>query len=331
LRCSEEGLFLGAVPLLRRSPRSGGSASWTARPFDELNRDLSDLYGLPVDGGARGDGLANVAAALDRGDLALAKIGALLLRLPDPPSVLKGAPRRGAHELAIRLFDSDLLKGGYDPAKHPRTGEPPNHGWYANTKKELQPSEQGGANEDDPNSEEPKRLAPLRSLLKTLATLIIEQANLLSWTTAVIKDSLELEVMILELSAELNPMRREMRQKAIAKASLDPPKTLQELLNGPKGDVSGYEQHHIVEQNPANVLKSPIAIWLEKFGRNLIDSPSNIVWVPRLKHELITAYYNSKEDGDPRGRLHRQVINEMPFDQQRQAGLDALKRFGVLQ
>ena len=69
---------------------------------------------------------------------------------------------------------------------------------------------------------------------------------------------------------------------------------------------------------------------MEKFGRNMIDAPSNLAWVPRLKHELITGYYNSLEKDDPQGRLHRQVISEMDFASQREAGLQAMRRYGVL-
>ena len=97
------------------------------------------------------------------------------------------------------------------------------------------------------------------------------------------------------------------------------------------GRFLGYEQHHIVEQNPANIAKAPDDLDLEKFGRAMIDDPSNLVWVPRLKHELITALYNSKDEDGLQGRLHRQVINAMDFDAQYQAGLAALQRFGVLQ
>jgi hypothetical protein len=90
--------------------------------------------------------------------------------------------------------------------------------------------------------------------------------------------------------------------------------------------------HHIVEQNPANVAKR-LAHWislLRKFGRAMIDDPSNIVWVPRWKHREITAEYNSKEPNDPTGRLHRQVVNELDFAAQREAGLAALRKARVL-
>ena len=43
-----------------------------------------------------------------------------------------------------------------------------------------------------------------------------------------------------------------------ARSSLDPPKTLVELQTPPTENVFGYELHHIVEQNPSNIAKSPV-------------------------------------------------------------------------
>ena len=118
--------LIGPVALLRRAPQSGGREAWSRRPTEDLDRELSDLYGWPIDTGVKRDGLAGVARALDRRDLAFAKVSALLLRLPDPPSLAKGAFTRGAPELAAQLFNSGLLKGRLNPlSKHPRNGGRP--------------------------------------------------------------------------------------------------------------------------------------------------------------------------------------------------------------
>ena len=76
-----------------------------------------------------------VAAALTNGELARAQIAALLLQLPDPPPAAIAQPdglekRRLARDLAA----CGLLKADADwDDKHPRTGAPPNPGWFAPT------------------------------------------------------------------------------------------------------------------------------------------------------------------------------------------------------
>ena len=87
----------------------------------------------------------------------------------------------------------------------------------------------------------------------------------------------------------------------------------------------------MVQQNDINVAKSPRDVHIEKFGRNVIDAPNNIVWIPRVKHSLITDWYNSKDPKDPRGRLRREVVGEMNYDAQYQDALTTLRMFGVLQ
>jgi hypothetical protein len=327
VRCSEDGLFVGAVPLLLRSPRPGGGDSWAARPADELDCALGDLYGLSIDVTAKRDGLASVARAMESGDLALAKIAALLLRFPDPPSLAKGAPAHGALELAVRLFDSGLLKADWDPSKHPRRGEAPNRGWFTPTEDKPKSPKEG---EPEPTGSERKLLRPLREALKGTALAIIETTDLTLWAASEIKDNFERDVALLEVFSPANMIQIATRTIEQARASLDPPKTLEELQKAPTQNALGYEVHHKVEQNPDNLRKSPVEVQVEKFGPDLIDAPNNLVWVPRLKHELITGYYNSLELGDPQRRLHRQVVNTGTFDEQSEAGLQALRRFGVL-
>ena len=72
-----------------------------------------------------------IAAALDRGDLAMAAIAAVQLQFPDPPPLAKGAESHADIERrAVELYRSGLLKF-WDPAIHPRAGTPPNPGWFA--------------------------------------------------------------------------------------------------------------------------------------------------------------------------------------------------------
>ena len=83
--------------------------------------------------------------------------------------------------------------------------------------------------------------------------------------------------------------------------------------------------------DPPGLAKSPVAATIEKFGRAVLDDPSNIVWVPTLKHEQITGYYNSLASENIPSVRHRDVVNELDFLSQRDTGLDTLRLFGVLQ
>jgi hypothetical protein len=131
IECDVDGLRVGGVALLARDARG----AWTRRDGGELNRELSKLYGLPLDCQRKGAALDTVAAALRNGELARAQIGALLLRLPDPPaSASDHADGLEKRRLVDGLLVCGLLKADADwDEKHPRTGAPPNPGWFASS------------------------------------------------------------------------------------------------------------------------------------------------------------------------------------------------------
>jgi hypothetical protein len=117
--CGEAGLFVDDVHLLEVNQDQPGR--WQPRPVSDLNHDLSDRYGLPVDCNAKIGGIASIARALNRGDILHAQIVALHLQFPDPPALKKAA--RSASEVADvvrQLGASGLLKADWDPRKHPR-------------------------------------------------------------------------------------------------------------------------------------------------------------------------------------------------------------------
>jgi hypothetical protein len=131
IECDVDGLRVGSVALLARDSKG----AWTRRDGGALNRELSKLYGLPLDCERKGGRLDAVAAALTNGELARAQIGALLLRLPDPPTPA-GVHADGLEKrpLVDGLLACGLLKADADwDDKHPRTGAPPNPGWFAST------------------------------------------------------------------------------------------------------------------------------------------------------------------------------------------------------
>jgi hypothetical protein len=116
--CGEKGLFLGAVPLLEQAEANG---RWRPRPVSDLNVEVSDCYGLPIEFDAKIGGLAAVSSALNRGDLLHAQIATLHLQIPDPPCVAKSLQTVAQIvDLARQLRASGLLRADWNPAKHPR-------------------------------------------------------------------------------------------------------------------------------------------------------------------------------------------------------------------
>ena len=78
-------------------------------------------------------GLATVASALNANDQCLARIAAVHLKIPDLPSA---AVREAmAAEDSLIKYARDESNGGanWNPALHPRSGAPPNPGWFAPT------------------------------------------------------------------------------------------------------------------------------------------------------------------------------------------------------
>jgi hypothetical protein len=119
--CGGDGAFVGAVPLLQRGSGLSAYDQWQPRAVADLNRDLSQRYGLPVELNQKIQGLRAVARALGRGDLIRAQIAILHLQIPDPPALAKSAQTWGEiTDLARQLRASSMLKADWEPAKHPR-------------------------------------------------------------------------------------------------------------------------------------------------------------------------------------------------------------------
>ncbi len=128
--CGADGLFVSGVPLLQKV---GAAGAWSIRPISELNDELSTLYRLPVDVTAKANALALIVHALNCGDLAMAAIATVQMRVPDPPSQKATETREQTIRRAAELYRCGLLKWIWDPLEHPRLGGPPNAGWFAST------------------------------------------------------------------------------------------------------------------------------------------------------------------------------------------------------
>lgn len=82
----------------------------------------------------------------------------------------------------------------------------------------------------------------------------------------------------------------------------------------------GYDVHHIVEKTSA--LR-------DGYPSNIVDGPDNLVRIPRLKHWLVTAWYqipNEQFDWMP----PREYLRGKHWRKRRQVGLSILIELGVL-
>ena len=132
IECDADGLRVGGVALLARDAKG----AWTRRDEGELSRELSKLYGLPLDCERKGRGAGRGRRRIDqrrtrpRPDRRFAVAASR-------PSRLRGRPTRRTWKSGASPSSSSpcgLLKADADwDEKHPRTGEPPNPGWFAPT------------------------------------------------------------------------------------------------------------------------------------------------------------------------------------------------------
>jgi hypothetical protein len=324
ISCDADGVFVGPIPLLKRVRGNGAAQEqWILRSEAELNEKLTLLYDIPIDVAIKIGGMETIARAMNDGKLALAKIATVQLRFPDPP-LYPGKNESPAEKLrlAVDLYWSALLKADdWDPDEHPRTGTNPNPGWFAEKPKDSNlPAKRGW-----PLPVVNKKLK--KWIAERAGELVMDAGRLLMRGIPVV-DAISTFVETLS-PTELNG--GEDRLVAQMRTNYDPPKTLEELQKEPTENILGYERHHIVEQTDANIKKDiePLGERLQKFGRDIIEDPCNIAWVPRLKHELVSADYSSNVAGPGTPTL-RQSLSQSDFATQRAAGLAALRKRGVL-
>jgi hypothetical protein len=120
LACTKDGLLLGRTLLIERRDKQ-----FVVRNRSEIERLLRRAYQAEFVADRLMPGLAVVASALNAKDPCLARIAAVHLRLPELPNQ---AARDG-----IEAEDALIKSTDWNPALHPRTGTPPNPGWFAPT------------------------------------------------------------------------------------------------------------------------------------------------------------------------------------------------------
>jgi hypothetical protein len=109
-----------------------------------------------------------------------------------------------------------------------------------------------------------------------------------------------------------------MTYSPVAESYNDPPKSLVELQQAVSTPASGYDIHHIVQRNQEST-----------FGKEAINSPENLVLIPRMKHWDINSWYETK-NRDFGGQSPREYLNGRNWDVQSAVGLEALRKFGVI-
>jgi hypothetical protein len=128
LAFTDDNLLIGRTPLIEKC---GGQ--FVVRQQQDIERLLSRAYRTEIRADRLMPGLATVAHALNANDQCLARIAAVHLRVPDIPD----RTARDAMEAMDAFFKYERDDGGGDsnwnPALHPRTGTPPNPGWFATT------------------------------------------------------------------------------------------------------------------------------------------------------------------------------------------------------
>jgi hypothetical protein len=125
---TDDGLLIGRTPLIEK--RDG---QFVVGHQHDIERLLSRAYRTDIRADRLMAGLATVACALNVNDQCLARIAAVHLRIPDIPD----RTARDAVEAMDVFIKYARDEGGGDSdwnaALHPRTGTPPNPGWFAPT------------------------------------------------------------------------------------------------------------------------------------------------------------------------------------------------------
>ena len=117
ISCGKHGVSVGGVALLEKAAGTG----WGVRPLNQLNRELSERFCLPVNFAPKLPGISVVVSALEGGDIARAQVATLLMQIPEPPEFgAKAIPAAELYETALHLHAGGMLKTDWDPSKHPR-------------------------------------------------------------------------------------------------------------------------------------------------------------------------------------------------------------------
>jgi hypothetical protein len=338
LACNGDGLVLGRTPLVERC---GGR--FVVRDQNEIGRLLRRAYGRDIAPERIMGGLATVAAALNASDRALACIAAVHLRIPDLPNETarnaleaEDAFIRSANRTSALHYCENQKASPNDP-KHP--------GWPAGTPGGIGGQFRPKNSSDIAVTEAIKGVVARHELRMSLNAVLHIGLDALANLVPAVDVAADVELLI-----EVAKTVSEYRKLAIdAAAALDfvkkGPRSLQELLVSsseyeefssydqflkiqPDPELiskwfgsagAGYQYHHIVTQGGANESKIP---------QNQLQSTDNIILLPTLLHEIVSAEY-SRFIKD-KGMTEYQWLQTQPYGVQREEGLRILRNLHIL-
>ncbi len=90
------------------------------------------------------------------------------------------------------------------------------------------------------------------------------------------------------------------------------------IVDSSKDPGTGYQWHHIVNQNPKNVAR---------FGSRL-HCTDNLISLPIAVHRKVSGHYSEKPNWT-NGKRVRDLINQRSWSKQYEYGLEVLRRHGV--
>jgi len=345
LACTADGLLLGRTPLIERR-----GEHFVMREQCEIERLFGRAYADASEVERILPGLGTVAAALNADDRCLACIAAVHLRIPDLPDP-SARDRMEAEDALIKYARGEEPDPEWDPAKHPRTGAPPNPGWFAPTDGadneaapvRLAENEEPNKVTDAKNPRESKLRIMRQAMRRALRIAVVRALRMGTKAAGELVPIIGQIVTVFTEAAEIVGTIADLRKLlAEARAALDFAKQgrrrledlqvsrgyeqfsnydqftkmssfIQLLIKrfGPAGD--GYEYHHIVTQGGAN----------DKIPSEKLQNTENIIRIPTILHEAINAEYSQKKDGT--NMTLYEWIQTQPYDVQREEGLKILR------
>jgi hypothetical protein len=353
LACTADGLVLGRTPLIARC-----GERFIVRDQREIERLFSRAYRDASAVERIMSGLRTVAAALDGDDRCLACIAAVHLRIPDLPD-FSARERMEAEDALIKYARGEEPDPEWDPAKHPRTGTPPNAGWFAPTDGGSSESSQirTAANEEpnkrtDAGGPRESKLRVMRlAMRRALRIAVLRVLRMGAKAAGELIPIIGQIVTVFTEAAEIVGAAGDLRRlQADARAALDfakeGPHQLKDLQVSSNGyeEFSGYGQftkialymellikrfgpagdgyqyHHIVTQGGANQDNIP---------PGQLQNTENIIRIPTILHEAINEAYSKKKEGT--NMTVYQWIQTQPYDVQRQEGLKILRKLHIIE